>query len=259
MKQYRLHAEVEGSGPAIVMLHGYLASSRYYKKLVPRLARDHTVIRLDLLGHGRSPKPRHSNYGYDDQLAAIYYTLEQLGIQQPYMLVGHSMGTLIALRYARTYPESVSRLVLFNPPMFSSPEEAYDDIAATGRHYRAFLFSRFRRSIWRTVKVLPRSPRSVRPAVSLSDILSVPYQARDGSLHNVVMQGNVFEEVACVDKPILLVVGQRDRRTYIKNAMRHNWPAHVTLKINKYGHNGMATHPELAERYVRLSFEASKR
>ena len=253
MKQFRLHAEIEGSGPVVVMLHGYLASSRYYKKLAPRLARDHTVIRLDLLGHGRSPKPRHSDYGYADQLAAIHHTLTALHVvERPFALVGHSMGTLLALRYAQTHPDDVSKLVLFNPPMFSSPEEAHDDIAATGRHYRAFLFSRFRRSIWRTIKILPRSPRRVRPAVSLSDILAVPHQARDGSLRNVVMRGNVFEEVALIDKPILVVVGQRDRRIYIKNAMRHTWPAHVTLKVNEYGHNGMASHPELAEKYVRF-------
>lgn len=252
MKQYRLHAEIEGSGPVIVMLHGYLASSRYYKKLTPRLARDHTVIRLDLLGHGRSPKPRHSEYNYADQLAAIHDTLAALRVERPFVLVGHSMGALLALRYAQTHSDDVSRLVLFNPPMFSSPEEAHSDIAATGRHYRAFLFSRFRRSIWRAVRILPRSPRRVRPAVSLSDILAVPYQARDGSLRNVVMQGNVFEEVARVDKLILVAVGQRDRRVYIKNAMRHTWPAHVTLKVNEYGHNGMASHPELAEQYVRF-------
>lgn len=252
MKQYRLHAEIEGSGPVIVMLHGYLASSRYYKKLAPRLTRDHTVVRLDLLGHGRSPKPRHNDYGYADQLAAIHHTLGGLGIDQPYVLVGHSMGTLIALRYAQKYPDSVSRLVLFNPPMFSSPEEAYGDIAATGRHYRAFLFSRFRRSIWRTAKILPRSPKRVRPAVSLSDILAVPHQARDGSLRNIVMQGNIFKEVEIVNKPMLIAIGQRDRRVYIKNAMRHTWPNHVTLKVTEYGHNGMASHPELAEQYVRL-------
>lgn len=250
-----LHTEISGSGPVLVMLHGYLASSRYYKKLAPRLARDYTVVRLDLLGHGRSPKPRRSSYGFDEQIAAIRHTLERLGIATPYSFVGHSMGTLIALRYATRYPEDVSRLVLFNPPMFSSPEEARADIAASGRHYRAFLFSRFRRSIWRTIKVLPRSPRRVRPAVSLSDILAVPYQARDGSLRNIVMQGNIFQEVELVNRPILVAVGQRDRRIYIKNAMRHTWPAHVTLKVNEYGHNGMASHPELAEHYIRLLAE----
>lgn len=234
-----------------MLLHGYLASSQYYKKLAPRLARDHTVVRLDLLGHGRSPKPRNSEYSYSDHIDAVHYTLETLNIERPFAFVGHSMGTLIALRYTKQYPDDVSRLVLFNPPMFSSPQEAYADIAATGKHYRAFLFSRFRRTIWRTIKLLPRWPQRVRPAVSLSDILVVPHQARDASLRKIVMQGNVFEEVAPIDKPILLAVGQRDRRVYIKNAMRHTWPAHVTLKVNEYGHNGMAAHPELAEEYVR--------
>lgn len=250
-----LHAQVDGSGPVIVMLHGYLASAHYYKKLVPQLSNDYTVVRLDLLGHGRSPKPRHSQYDYAAQLDAIRYTLRKLDIEQPFAFVGHSMGTLLALRYTELYPDDVSRLVLFNPPMFSSPEEAYADIAATGRHYRAFLFSRVRRTMWRAAKLLPRSPRTIRSPVSLSDILAVPHQARDGSLRRVVMQGNVFQEVEQIGKPILIAVGQRDRRIYIKNAMRHVWPTHVTLKVNEYGHNGMASHPELAEHYIRLHLE----
>lgn len=246
-----LHAEISGSGPAIVLIHGYLASSHYYKHIAKLLSTTHTVIRLDLLGHGRSPKPRNIKYTYTDHVEAIHATLTQLNIETPFAIVGHSMGALIALRYAHVYPAQISSVSLLSPPMFSSPDEAREDIFATSRHYRAVLFSRFRTTIWRTIKVLPRSPRPLRPAVSLSDILAVPRQAREGSLRHVVMEGNVFREVAEVDKPIMIVVAQKDRRIYIKNAMRHAWPAHVTLKVNEYGHNGMAYHPKLAERYLR--------
>lgn len=233
------------------MLHGYLASSQYFKKTAKLLAKDHTVIRLDLLGHGRSPKPRTSHYSYEDHVEAVRHTLEQLDDGAPFSLVGHSMGALISLRYANLYPDHVARLILFNPPMFSSPEQAYEDIAASGRHYRAFLFSRFSNSIWRALKIAPRSPRRVRPAVSLSDVLAVPRQAREGSLRNTVMKGDIFAEAHEVVKPTMIVVGQKDRRVYIKNAMRHTWPNHVTLKVNPHGHNGIARRPELAERYIR--------
>lgn len=233
------------------MLHGYLASSNYYKKLATYLEKDYQIVRVDLLGHGRSPKPRHIEYSYDDQLAALHTTLERLGVEAPFALIGHSMGALIALRYATMYPSDTMRLVLLNPPMFSSPAEAQCDIAATGRHYRAFLLSRFQGVFWGAARILPRSPHRSRHAVSLSDILAVPRVAREGSLHQVIMQGNVFLEVETLDIPTMIVVGQKDRRTYIKNAMRHTWPDHVILKVNEYGHNGMAYHPRLAERYIR--------
>lgn len=233
------------------MLHGYLASSNYYKHIAKRLEDDYTIVRVDLLGHGRSPKPRHIDYSYDDQLGALRRTLAHLAVETPHALVGHSMGALLALRYTTTYPSDVTRLILLNPPMFSSAEEAHRDIAATGRHYRAFLLSRFQSIFWGAVRIVPRSPHRTRHAVSLSDILAVPRVAREGSLHQVVMQGNVFEEVERLTLPTMIVVGQKDRRIYIKNAMRHTWPAHVTLKINQYGHNGMAYHPSFAERYIR--------
>ncbi len=246
-----LHTEISGSGPVIVLIHGYLASSQFYKYIAKRLATTHTVVRIDLLGHGRSPKPRHSDYSYIDHVESVHATLRHLNIEAPFAIAGHSMGALIALRYAHLYPKQVSRVILFNPPMFSSPDEAQSEIAATGKHYRAFLFSRFRTSIWRTIKILPRSPRTLRPAVSLSDILAVSRQAREGSLRNVVMQGNVFAEVSEISQPIMIVVGQKDRQVYIKNAISHTWPQHVTLETHKYGHNGIAHHPELAEMYLR--------
>lgn len=254
-----LHAEISGSGPVIVMLHGYLASSQYYKKIARRLSRSHTVVRVDLLGHGRSPKPRHSRYDYDDHIDALHATLTELGLSRPIVLVGHSMGGLIALRYAKKFPHDVSRLVMFNPPMFASADEAQRDIAASGQRYRALLFSRFRGALWRAFKVVPRSPHRFRPAVSLSDVLAVPRQAREGSLHHVVMPGNVFADVDAVHTPTMIVVGQRDRRTYLKNAMRHTWPSHVTLKVNPHGHNGIAYRPTLAEHYIRSHLDGHAR
>lgn len=248
---YLLHTEVSGSGPTIVMIHGYLASSHYYSGIAKRLETTHTVIRVDLLGHGKSPKPRHLPYTYANQIQALHYTLDQLGVTPPFAIVGHSMGTLIALRYATLHPERVSRLVLFNPPMFSSPEEAYADIAATGLRYRVLLFSKAQRAAWRTLKLLPRNPTKTRHPVSLTDVLRVNRHARVGSLRNIVMQGNIFKEIEDLTTPTLIVVGQKDRVIYLKNAMQAHFPPHVTLKVNPYGHNGMAFRPKRAEQYIR--------
>lgn len=252
---YCLHAEISGKGTPIVLIHGYLASSHYYHSLAKRLEATHQVIRIDLLGHGRSPKPRTIPYTYGNQIQALHYTLDQLGVMAPFALVGHSMGSLIALRYAALYPERVSHLVLFNPPMFSSPEEAYADIAATGLRYRILLFSKAQHAAWRALKMLPRNPSKARHPVSLTDVLRVNRHARVGSLRNVVMQGNIFKEIEEITTPTLIVVGQKDRVIYLKNAMRAHFPPHVTLKINKHGHNSLAFRPKLAEQYIREHLE----
>ena len=252
---HMLHAEVSGSGTPIVMIHGYLASSHYYSGIAKRLETTHRVVRVDLLGHGKSPKPRDIPYSYNNQIQALHYTLDQLDIKPPFALVGHSMGSLIALRYAHLYPERVSRLVLFNPPMFSSPEQAYADIAATGLRYRVLLFSKAQRMAWRALKMLPRNPSKTRHPVSLTDVLRVNQPARIGSLRNVVMHGNVFQEVEQITTPTLIVVGQKDRVIYLKNAMQAHFPPHVTLKINPHGHNAMAFRPHLAEAYIREHLE----
>jgi pimeloyl-ACP methyl ester carboxylesterase len=246
-----LAAKISGHGPAIVMIHGYLASGHYFSKLRKRLERDHTVITIDLLGHGHSPKPNTLAYSYADHIQAIHHTLQALKIERPFVIVGHSMGALLALRYAREFPDSVNKVLLFNPPMFSSPEEALHDLAATGMRYRLMLFSRAGRHLWRAVRMLPRNPWTHRHPVSFSDMLRVPAAAREGSLRNVVMEGNVFREVEDISQPTMIIVGKKDRHVYLKNAIRAQWPPHVRLKLNTRGHNGIGFYPQQAERYIR--------
>jgi len=80
-----------------------------------------SVIRIDLLGYGRSPKPRvpHTPYRH---VAAIRRTLTQQGVVPPYVLVGLSMGTNLMLEYASRWPEDVREMIGIGFPFY--PTEA---------------------------------------------------------------------------------------------------------------------------------------
>jgi long-chain acyl-CoA synthetase len=67
----------------------------------------------DLRGHGRSDKPR-SDYTVDEITGDLVAVLDQLGIQQPVVLLAHSAGGLLALNFAARYPERLTKLVLIN-------------------------------------------------------------------------------------------------------------------------------------------------
>jgi pimeloyl-ACP methyl ester carboxylesterase len=93
----------------IVLLHCYSCSLHWWDGLAPLLARNHRVVRIDLLGHGGSQKPS-SGYTIDDQAGLVAGALDQLGIQGA-VVVGHSLGFDVATALAARASQLVDRLV----------------------------------------------------------------------------------------------------------------------------------------------------
>ena len=99
-----------GSGdPPIVLVHCYACSLRWWDRLVPLLAEEHRVIRLDLLGHGGSEKPK-SGYSMEDQAGLLAEALNQLDVEGA-VVVGHSLGATVATALAEQSSELVDRVV----------------------------------------------------------------------------------------------------------------------------------------------------
>ncbi|QMU77072.1 alpha/beta hydrolase [Streptacidiphilus sp. PB12-B1b] len=107
---YRRAYRIAGSGPALVLIHGIGDSSATWARLIPALARHHTVIAPDLLGHGASDKPR-ADYSVAAYANGLRDLLSVLGVDQA-TLVGHSFGGGVAMQFAYQYPERTERLVL---------------------------------------------------------------------------------------------------------------------------------------------------
>ena len=106
-----LYVENRGSGPAVVFVHGYTTTSRFWRHQASAVAADHHAVSVDLRGHGRSSKPVGATYtiaAFADDLLAL---LGELGIGES-VLVGLSMGGAIVLRVTLEHPERVRGLVL---------------------------------------------------------------------------------------------------------------------------------------------------
>ncbi|WP_406313630.1 alpha/beta hydrolase [Streptosporangium sp. NBC_01639] len=104
-----------GSGPAIVLLHGWPATWLMWRTVMPDLAREHTVIAIDLPGLGDSSIPA---AGYDKATTArrIHEAVKKLGFTQA-ALIGHDLGALVAYAYARDFPTEVTRLAVIETPL----------------------------------------------------------------------------------------------------------------------------------------------
>ncbi|MFH8758050.1 alpha/beta fold hydrolase [Streptomyces atroolivaceus] len=107
---YRRAYRAEGEGPAILLVHGIGDSSATWAEVIPGLARRHTVIAPDLLGHGASDKPR-ADYSVAAYANGVRDLLGVLGIERA-TLVGHSLGAGVAMQFAYQYPEHTDRLIL---------------------------------------------------------------------------------------------------------------------------------------------------
>jgi len=104
-----------GSGPAVVLLHGYAENSDSWAPLAADLMKDHTVIVPDLRGIGRSSKPA-AGYDKKTQAVDIRAVVTGLGYDKTFV-VAHDIGNMVAYAYAATYPDKVVRLVVMDAPI----------------------------------------------------------------------------------------------------------------------------------------------
>ena len=108
----------------VILLHGIGSSTAMWADVAARTPKRTRVIALDLLGFGRSPKPDWNTYSARMQADSIATTLFSMRITGPVVIVGHSLGALVAIEFARRYPIMTKSLVLVSPPLYHPDHQA---------------------------------------------------------------------------------------------------------------------------------------
>jgi pimeloyl-ACP methyl ester carboxylesterase len=104
-----------GSGPVVVLLHGYAETSDSWAPLAAELIKSYTVVVPDLRGIGRSSRPA-GGYDKKTQAADIRAVVKALGYDRA-SVVSHDIGIMVAYAYAARYPDKVERLVVMDAPI----------------------------------------------------------------------------------------------------------------------------------------------
>jgi pimeloyl-ACP methyl ester carboxylesterase len=102
-----------GSGPVLLLLHGLGCDHTTWSPVIRQLAKKHTVIAPDLLGHGASDKPR-ADYSVGGYANGVRDLLTVLGVDKV-TVIGHSLGGGVAMQFAYQYPERTERMILVAP------------------------------------------------------------------------------------------------------------------------------------------------
>ncbi|WP_433116964.1 alpha/beta fold hydrolase [Micromonospora sp. CA-246542] len=120
-----------GSGPPLVLLHGYPQCWYMWRHLLPELGRSFEVVAPDLRGFGDSDAPAD---GYDKKTVAadLHGLLDQLGLVGDLRVVGHDLGTMVAYAYAAAHPDRVSRLALTEAPIPDESIYTFPALTAAG-------------------------------------------------------------------------------------------------------------------------------
>lgn len=197
-----------GEGPVVVLLHGIASSSVTFENVVPLVEGRHRAVSIDLLGFGGSPAPADATYTVEEHVAALHRTLRHARLRS-FVLVGHSMGALIAARYAATHPGELTRLVVVSPPIYLAPAEigAPFDRAAMGLYFRLYEFLRANKDF--TIRAAAGLAR-LSPIKNLVDVSEKNWNPFVLSLENSIEAQTAVSDLAEVRIPVHLVYGTLD-------------------------------------------------
>jgi pimeloyl-ACP methyl ester carboxylesterase len=116
-QSHRIRYQTAGtSGPVLILIHGFGASSDHWRKNLPELGLEHRVYAIDLLGFGCSAKPTPTpDLAYSfETWAQLILDFSQQVIGEPVFLVGNSIGCIVALQAAVTSPAQVRGVIMLN-------------------------------------------------------------------------------------------------------------------------------------------------
>ena len=255
------NVKVEGSGPTLVLIHGFGAAIDWWDDIAPQLARDHRVIRMDLIGHGGTEAPR-SAYSIERQARLVSSTLDKLGVDR-FTVIGHSMGGEVATALASMNPGRIERMVLIDSPptvgtKFSLLAQAYFT-PVIGEVLHHFSSDRvLRRGLEQGF-----APGFPVPEKFIADFRQLTYsaarQAHDDS-EDYRRNRPTFERLAALQpvSPLLVIFGTQDAIVPPQDAkLFERVPGAKVVMIEGAGHSPMVETPDQVLDLIR-SFDGTQ-
>lgn len=120
-KNTPINYETYGSGPALILLHGFLESAVMWNPFLPELSEKNFIITLDLPGHGESGVVS-KIHSMELMAEVVNELLIHLGVTSA-TIVGHSMGGYVTMAFAEIFPQKIEQLILLNSTPTADSEE----------------------------------------------------------------------------------------------------------------------------------------
>jgi pimeloyl-ACP methyl ester carboxylesterase len=219
-----------GNGKSVVLLHGKNFSGAYWKDTITFLTSNgFRVIATDQIGFGKSSKPN-IHYSFHALATNTKILLDTLGVKEV-TVVGHSMGGMLATRFALMYPETATRLVLENPigledyrefvPYVPVDVQYQNELKTTAEsilNYHKTYFVNWRPEYGEYAELAVRQQLSGEyPRLAMSSALT----------YEMIYEQPVCHEFSHIKAKTLLVIGQSDRTVVGKARVKKELLPHV--------------------------------
>ena len=235
---HTLYYRIVGSGPPLLLIHGYGVSGYIWQPTLPYLAQRHQVLVVDLPGYGRS---RFTGPWRLRAIAPLLATWLRQMDNSPVALMGQSMGGAIAIHLAACAPELVTRLIL---------------VSAAGLPLQTGLTTLALRSVLSSLQI----SNGVYPRELIRDVLRPRLRLLWESAQEVV-RGDFRVELAAIRQPTLILWGEDDLLLPIElgYALSAALPHATFVTLPACGHRPMLAQPELFSQLVRDFLSSEKK
>lgn len=244
MKMAYLDVILKGkTSKTILLLHGKNFNAAYWESTVEALtSKGHRVIAPDQIGFGKSTKPENYQYSFHQLATNTKALLDTLDIKKVIVL-GHSMGGMLATRFTLMFPGMVEKLILENPigledyktmtPYQTVDENLNTELKNTPESYMAYQLKNYYDNKWK-----PEYDLWLNMLAGWTLHTDYPVIARTAALTtDMVITQPVLYEFKNIKCPTLLIIGTRDRTALGKDKA----PKDVQPKMGLYNELGKIT------------------
>ncbi|GAB0156457.1 alpha/beta hydrolase [Chryseobacterium sp. Alg-005] len=235
------------NGKTIMLLHGKNFNGAYWEQTAKDLsAKGFRVIIPDQIGFGKSSKPRNYQFSFAQLAANTKAILDELKINTTIVL-GHSMGGMLATRFTLMYPEAVEKLILENPigledykalAKYQTIDEAYkSELKNTYESYKNYQLKFYYDNQWK-----PEYDKWLNLLAGWTLSEDYPQVAWNAALtSDIIFNQPVVYEFKNIKVPTLLIIGTRDRTAIGKDRA----PKEVQPLMGQYQELGKKTQREI--------------
>lgn len=218
----------------VLLLHGIGSSHAMWAKVASRLPKQTRIVAVDLLGFGSSPKPTWKAYSARRQADSLIATLLRANVRGPVVVVGHSLGSLVAVELAKRYRFSVRELILCSPPFYRPTQQSRTTMQPD------YLL----RSLYESMHNNPKRAKRILGLASKYHYLNAGFKVDDtniasylASLETAIVNQTSLHDAVRLKKPIHILNGRFDMLVIDKNLkyLQQNNPQ-VTVKHILAGH-----------------------
>ena len=209
-----LYHKTQGEGQPICLLHGWALNSRVWDSVLPALEQFGKITSVDLPGHGKSPLPINGKFDLDTLTDEVNEVVDAM--ESPAVIIGWSLGGLIALNLAWHYPQRINKLVLVtaSPQFVQSDDWPYAVEKQVIDGFAASLIQDYRATILRFLTLQTLGSDKAKPAIrELKEKVFVNGEPHLKALEEglrLLTESNLRPQLPNIECPVQIIVGDKD-------------------------------------------------